>query len=88
MDATERRNIERECSDLVVALTHYGDHHQHEAAVDLFTPDGTWIRGGKPYTGTRRDAGCRSTAVRPRTSSGTSPRTSASTSRTTARPRA
>jgi hypothetical protein len=51
MDAHERRGIERECSDLVVALTHYGDHGQHEASVDLFTPDGTWIRGGKPYKG-------------------------------------
>jgi len=51
MDATERRSIEQECRDLVVTLTHYSDHGQHEQAVDLFTPDGTWIRGGKPYTG-------------------------------------
>jgi len=51
MDKAERLSIERECHDAVVALAHFGDHGEHEAAVDLFTPDGTWIRGGKPYTG-------------------------------------
>lgn len=51
MDAAERSAIERECHDLVVALIQYGDHGEDEAAVDLFTPDGTWVRGGKPFTG-------------------------------------
>lgn len=51
MNANERRDIARECTDLVIALTHLSDHGQNEESVDLFTPDGTWIRGGKPYTG-------------------------------------
>jgi len=51
MDTNERAGIERECHDLVVTLTHYSDHGEVEKAVDLFTPDGTWIRGGKPYVG-------------------------------------
>lgn len=51
MDAKERREIERECMDLVIALTHASDHDRKEESVDLFTPDGTWIRGGKPFTG-------------------------------------
>jgi hypothetical protein len=51
MDSNERRNIVQECRDLVVALTQHSDHGEHEKAVDLFTPNGSWIRGGKPYTG-------------------------------------
>jgi SnoaL-like domain len=51
MDANEKRLIQGECRELVVLLTHHSDHGAHEQAVDLFTPDGTWIRGGKPFTG-------------------------------------
>jgi hypothetical protein len=51
MDTNERLGIERECHDLVVTLTHFSDHGETAKAVDLFTPDGTWIRGGKPYVG-------------------------------------
>jgi SnoaL-like domain len=51
MNDSERRIIEQECRDLVVQLTHLSDHGAREQAVDLFTPDGTWIRGGKPFKG-------------------------------------
>lgn len=51
MDASERRAIEQECRDLVVRLTRHNDLGESEAAADLFTEDGTWVRGGKPYTG-------------------------------------
>jgi len=51
MDANATRQIQEECRELVVRLTHHSDHGEHQQAVDLFTADGTWIRGGKPYTG-------------------------------------
>ena len=51
MDISERRRIEQECRDLVVTMCHHSDHGEDEKTVDLFTPDGIWIRGGKPYTG-------------------------------------
>ena len=51
MDQAARRESEREIWDLIVALTLHGDHREDDKAVDLFIPDGTWIRGGKPYTG-------------------------------------
>jgi hypothetical protein len=51
MNDTERRIIERQCHDLVVQLCHLSDHGEREKSVDLFTRDGTWIRGGKPYKG-------------------------------------
>ncbi len=51
MDATERQAIVAECRNLVIELVHLGDHGEIEKAVDLWIPDGTWIRGGKPFTG-------------------------------------
>jgi hypothetical protein len=51
MDANDKRNSEKEIGDLLVAMTMHGDHHEDEKAVKLFIADGTWIRGGKPYTG-------------------------------------
>jgi SnoaL-like domain len=51
MNDSERRLIESECRDLVVALCQLSDHGEKEKAVQCFTPDGTWIRGGKPFTG-------------------------------------
>lgn len=51
MSPEERRSIERECAELIVALTHCSDHDERQRAVELFTPDGVWIRGGKPYVG-------------------------------------
>ena len=51
MDARERREIEEACKGLVVSLVHHSDHGVDEAAVDLFTADGVWVRGGKPFTG-------------------------------------
>ncbi len=51
MNDSERRLIESECRDLVVQLCQLSDHGEKEKAVQCFTPDGTWIRGGKPFTG-------------------------------------
>jgi SnoaL-like domain len=51
MNDSERRLVEQQCRDLVVLLCHLSDHGEREKAVQCFTPDGTWIRGGKPYTG-------------------------------------
>jgi hypothetical protein len=51
MDAKQRKEIEQECRDLVIAITQYGDHREAEKAVALFAEDGTWLRGGKPYKG-------------------------------------
>ncbi len=51
MDAKERQAIIDECRNLVIELVHLGDHGEVEKAVDLWVPDGTWIRGGKPFTG-------------------------------------
>jgi hypothetical protein len=51
MNDSERRLIEQQCRDLVVLLCHLSDHGEREQAVQCFTPDGTWVRGGKPHTG-------------------------------------
>jgi hypothetical protein len=51
MNDTERRTIEQQCRDLVVQLCQLSDHGEREKSVDLFTADGTWIRGGKPFKG-------------------------------------
>jgi SnoaL-like domain len=51
MDTIERKKIEQEIRDLVIALTQYGDHREAEKAVALFAEDGFWLRGGKPYKG-------------------------------------
>jgi hypothetical protein len=51
MDVKTKREIVDECRDLVIDLVHLGDHGELDAAVDLWTADGTWIRGGKPFTG-------------------------------------
>jgi len=36
MDALERKQIEQEIRDLVIGLTHYGDHREAEKGVALF----------------------------------------------------
>ena len=51
MDAKQRKEIEQECKDLIIAITQYGDARNAEKAVSLFAEDGTWLRGGKPYKG-------------------------------------
>ena len=51
MAPEEKVEIERACKDLVTRLVHYSDHFQKEESSKLFSPDGTWIRGGTPYTG-------------------------------------
>ena len=51
LDARMKREIVDECRDLVIELVHAGDHGELEKAIDLWIPTGTWIRGGKPFTG-------------------------------------
>jgi hypothetical protein len=51
MNDSERSTIEGQCRDLVVELCQLSDHGEREKSVDLFSLDGTWIRGGKPYKG-------------------------------------
>ena len=51
MDAKEQQAVIDACRNLVIDLVHLGDHGEVEKAVDLWQPDGTWIRGGKPFTG-------------------------------------
>jgi hypothetical protein len=51
MDDDERRRIEHDCRSLLYRHAQLSDHGRVSEAVDLFVPNGTWIRGGKPYTG-------------------------------------
>jgi SnoaL-like domain len=51
MDSSQRAEIERQCRDLVLAVTQHGDHGEHAEAVSLFAEGGVWIRGGRPFTG-------------------------------------
>lgn len=51
MNAEQRREIEQECRNLVIAITQHGDHKEVEECVALFAEDGTWLRGGEPYKG-------------------------------------
>jgi hypothetical protein len=51
METDQTRQIERECRDLVLEITQYGDHGEAERAADLFAEGGTWIRGGRPFSG-------------------------------------
>lgn len=51
MDRQERLEIERACIDLIHRLAQCSDRDERETCADLFTGDGTWIRGGTPYTG-------------------------------------
>ncbi len=51
MDENLRRQIEHDCRNLLYRHAQLSDRGQVVEAVGLFVPDGTWIRGGKPYTG-------------------------------------
>jgi hypothetical protein len=51
MNDDDRRRIEHDCRNLLFRHAQLSDQGRVAEAVDLFTPDGTWIRGGKPYTG-------------------------------------
>lgn len=51
MTEDERRNIEADCRSLLYRHAQLSDQGRTAEAVALFIPDGTWIRGGKPYTG-------------------------------------
>jgi predicted PhzF superfamily epimerase YddE/YHI9 len=54
MDADEKRRIAAECRDLVISLGVYTDHGENDKAAAIFTPDGEWVRAGKPVTGHAR----------------------------------
>ena len=51
MEIEAQRVIEEECGRLIIALVHHSDHGDLQDAVELFTNDATWVRGGTPYTG-------------------------------------
>jgi hypothetical protein len=51
LEADERRRIVQDCQDLVSALAQLGDRRDDPAGAALFTEDGTWVRGGRPYRG-------------------------------------
>jgi|APSaa5957512535_1039671.scaffolds.fasta_scaffold274818_2 hypothetical protein len=51
MELAEQGLIEEECERLVITLVHHSDHGDLQKAVELFTADATWVRGGKPFTG-------------------------------------
>jgi hypothetical protein len=51
MDDEQTAAIERECRELILAITQHGDHGEADLAVSLFAEDGSWMRGGKLYTG-------------------------------------
>jgi ketosteroid isomerase-like protein len=51
MDIKDRRGIEDECRDLVVAWAHHTDQGRFEKTAELFADDATWMRGGKPLKG-------------------------------------
>jgi len=47
----DRERIRRECIELITKLVHYSDHLRAVESSELFAADGTWVRGGKPFTG-------------------------------------
>lgn len=51
MDSHDRAEIEQACRDLVITITHHGDHGEPERAAALFADQGSWVRGGVRYTG-------------------------------------
>jgi hypothetical protein len=51
MDAEERARIEQICESLVKRLGQLSDRNMKRECSELFSPDGTWIRGGVPYAG-------------------------------------
>jgi hypothetical protein len=51
MDLRDRRAIEDECRDLVVAWAHHTDQSRFADTIALFADDATWIRGGKTLSG-------------------------------------
>lgn len=51
MELDERLRIEQQCRDLISALTQRGDRRDLEGAAALFSEDGVWVRGGRPYVG-------------------------------------
>jgi DNA-binding transcriptional LysR family regulator len=65
VDADERRRIEHDCRNLVMAVAQHGDHLRLADAAAQFAEDGTWQRGGKAWQG--REAVAASYAVLPAT---------------------
>ena len=51
MESIQIARITQECRDLVLALMYFGDHNERAQAVDLFAEDGSWLRGGRLFTG-------------------------------------
>ena len=51
MIEAERAAIAQICREMVVTVTHLGDHRRADEATALFAADATWIRAGVPYAG-------------------------------------
>lgn len=51
VDASERRDIEHDCQQLVVRFAHCLDHGHAQQAALLFTSDGTWNWNGELFQG-------------------------------------
>lgn len=54
MNSTNEIDCIRSCEALVIASYSLMDHGDYDACAELFAPDATWVRGGKPVRG--RDA--------------------------------
>ena len=51
MTEAERLGIEQACRDLIIRFGCLSDTGEYEASLACFTPDGIWVRGGKPMVG-------------------------------------
>jgi SnoaL-like domain len=51
MEANTRREIEHDVVSVVARLAQLGDHKEAARAVELFTVEGSWKRGGTDYVG-------------------------------------
>jgi hypothetical protein len=51
VDDDLRRRIEQDCRDIVADVTQRGDRRDAAGAAALFAEDGSWLRGGRTWTG-------------------------------------
>jgi hypothetical protein len=53
MESNQQASIEQDCSKLCTAFAYHVDHCEFEALVELFTPDGVFVRNGHSLEGQR-----------------------------------
>ncbi|OOP63080.1 hypothetical protein BMF89_07690 [Arthrobacter sp. SRS-W-1-2016] len=51
MNSAEQSEIERQCRELVLAISHLSDNNDGVNSASLFAEGATWFRAGKIYTG-------------------------------------